>query len=148
VSKHERDLVENPTKAWAKDHGILTLKLNLMGNTGWPDDEFLHAGRMVLIEFKAPGEDLERNQPERIDELVRRGFTVGVFDDTWRAIHFLEATLLSEAWRKADDLPGVCWIALQTRFGKDLCRLYGEPYFAGETVRRKDLRYLPDSPDV
>lgn len=128
--------VENPTVRWAKSRGILSLKLNLQGNTGWPDRLFLYLGYQVFIEFKAPGSDLERNQPERVDELVQRGFTVGVFDDHRIAIAFLEATLLSGYWRETYDSAGMCWIALQARPWKDVGYVYGVPHFAGQTVRR------------
>jgi len=130
--------------AFAKRCGILALKLNLMGNTGWPDRQFLHEGRSVFVEMKRRGEDLRRNQPERIDDLVRRRFHVGVFDDANIAARFLEATLLSESWRKIDDPAGVCWIALQARSWKDLGGVCGVPYLVGQTVRKEDSRYLSD----
>jgi hypothetical protein len=85
--------VEGAVVKWAKARGILVLKLNLIGNTGWPDRLFLHEGRVVFIEFKRPGEKLRRNQPQRVAELRQRGFTVGVYDDISSAIAFLEATL-------------------------------------------------------
>lgn len=90
----ERD-IEAKVVRWAQAHGILVLKLNLIGNTGWPDRLFLHRGRVVFIEFKRPGDKLERNQPERVDELQRRGFTVGVVDNVTYGISFLDAALLS-----------------------------------------------------
>jgi hypothetical protein len=134
-NKLERD-VEAKAVAWATAQGILVLKLNLIGNTGWPDRVFLHRGRQVYIEFKRPGDDLERNQPERIEELVKQGFTVGVFDDARTAASFLGATLLSESWRQANDQSGVCWVALQARSWQDQRGLYGVPHFAGQGLRR------------
>lgn len=89
-AKIEREVVR-----WAMAHGILTLKLNLIGNTGWPDRIFLHQGEMVFVEFKRPGEQLRRNQPERVAELRKRKFKVGVFDNVPDATAFLEASLLS-----------------------------------------------------
>lgn len=91
----ERD-VENPVVRWAQAHGIIVLKLNLIGNTGWPDRVFLYKGMMVFIEFKRPGEKLRRNQPARVASLRDAGFIVGVFDDSKAAIAFLEATFFSE----------------------------------------------------
>jgi hypothetical protein len=131
----ERTHIEKPVVDWAKARGILHLKLNLMGNTGWPDDQFLHLGSSVFIEFKRPGGDLKRNQPERIEELVNRGFTVGVFDDVKIATRFLGATLLSDGWRSSLHKTGLCWIALQARAWKDVSDLYGVPYSAGQGVR-------------
>lgn len=91
----ERD-VERPVVRWAQAHGIIVLKLNLIGNTGWPDRLFLYRGQTVFIEFKRPGGKLERNQPQRVATLRQAGFTVGVFDDKHEAIRFLEATFFSE----------------------------------------------------
>lgn len=112
-NKLEKD-VEDKVVRWAQAWRILVLKLNLIGNTGWPDRVFLHQGRQVYIEFKRPGDDLERNQPERIEELVKQGFTVGVFDDRDSAIDFLGATLL------AGNLPAGCFYCLQKKQSK--CR--------------------------
>lgn len=91
----ERD-VERPVTAWATRQGILCLKLNLIGNTGWPDRLLLHGGRCVFIEFKRPGGKLRRNQPQRIATLRAQGFTAEVFDNVDNAIAFLESTLLSK----------------------------------------------------
>jgi hypothetical protein len=131
----ERD-VEVPAVSWAKAQDILHLKGNRQGNTGWPDQEFFLMGRMVFVEFKRPGSDLKRNQPERCEELVARGFTVGVFDDLETFKDFMGATLLSGDWRRANDLPGVCWVALQARSWENQRGLYGVPYLAGERIRR------------
>ena len=127
--------VEVKVVNWAKAHGITVLKLNLIGNTGWPDRVFLYLGCIVLIEVKRPGEDLKRNQPARIEELVVQGFTVGVFDDVRTSCDFLETTLLSERWRDHDDQAGVCWIALQARSWENVRGLYGVSYSPGERVR-------------
>jgi len=143
----ERD-DEEKTVTFAVRHGILHLKGNRAGNTGWPDQEFFFNSRMVFMELKRRGEDLKKNQPERIDKLVGLGFTVGVFDDYRTASYFLEATLLSESWCQTYDPAGVCWIALQARAWKDQRGLYGVPYFAGQTVRSKTLVYLPHTPRV
>lgn len=129
----ESDL-EGKLKSWARAHDLLTLKLNLQGNTGWPDRVFLYRGRQVFIELKRPGHDLKRNQPARIEELVSRGFTVGVFDELRSATSLLEATLLSASWRDNVHQAGVCWIALQARPRENIGDLYGVPYFAGQRV--------------
>jgi hypothetical protein len=87
--------IEQRVIKWAIERGALCLKLNLTGNTGWPDRLFCHEGRVCFIEFKRPGGKLERNQPERVLELRKRKFKVGVFDNEADAIAFLEATLFS-----------------------------------------------------
>lgn len=89
--------VEKDVVAWAREHGAICLKLNLIGSTGWPDRLFLApGGRLCFIEFKRPGEELRRNQPQRIHLLRKFGFNVGVYDELHQAIAFLEATLFSE----------------------------------------------------
>lgn len=43
--------------------GVRSIKLNLTGNTGWPDRLFfIPGGRPLLIEFKQPGETPEPRQ--------------------------------------------------------------------------------------
>ena len=89
--------IEGPVVRWARANGVVCLKLNLIGSTGWPDRLFLApGGRMCFIEFKRPGEALRRNQPQRVELLHKLGFTVGVYDDVTKAIEFLGATLLSK----------------------------------------------------
>jgi hypothetical protein len=127
--------IESKVVAWAKTHDITVLKLNIMGNTGWPDRVFLHLGRLVFIEFKRPGEDLKRNQPARIEDLVSQGFTIGVFDNVDNSTRLLEATLLSERWRNSLYQTGVCWIALQARAWKNVSYLHGISYSPGQRVR-------------
>lgn len=107
--------VESKVMSWAKAHNMTVLKLNLIGNTGWPDRVFLYAGRQIFIEFKRPGEDLKRNQPARIEELVDQGFTVGVFDNVDNCTRLLETTLLSERWRNSLYQTGVCYVHLHNR---------------------------------
>lgn len=86
--------IEAPVVRWARTNGVVCLKLNLIGSTGWPDRLFLApGGRMCFIEFKRPGEMLRRNQPQRVGLLQKLGFIVGVYDDVTEAIEFLGATL-------------------------------------------------------
>ena len=88
--------VETPTVRWARAKGIIVLKLNLIGNTGWPDRLFLYGGQVVFIEFKRPGGKLARNQPQRVATLRDAGFIVGVFDNADKAISFLDSTFFSK----------------------------------------------------
>jgi hypothetical protein len=107
--------------AWARAQGILCLKLNLMGNTGWPDRVFLHKGRVAFIEFKAPGRPCapERNQLARIEELKGREFDVGIFNSSNTARTFLAAALLSEEGRKVGRIPSMPGASLRPRHGED-----------------------------
>lgn len=113
--------LETRVKRWAQAQGILCLKLNLQGNTGWPDRVFLHLGRIVFIEFKAPGASCvgERNQPARIDELRKRGFDVGIFNEFNAACAFLATALLPKEGRKAGSVTSLCRPPIRPRDGED-----------------------------
>lgn len=139
---------EKETVAWAAARGILSLKLNLKGNVGWPDRLFGYLGRSVFIEFKRRGADLARNQPERVYQLVRAGFTVGVYDDSSAAAHFLDATLLSKDWRQAHDRTGVCRLVLQARPREDDGCLYGRPLTTRDEIYPPGTRHFTSQADV
>ena len=115
----EKD-IEAKVMRWAKAHDLLPFKLNLVGNTGWPDRMWLfYHPKLCFIEFKRPGTTLKRNQPQRVAELRRRGYIVGVFDNVDDAIRFLETTLLSGGGGKADDQPSLRGAADGPRLGED-----------------------------
>lgn len=89
---------------------ILPFKLNLQGNTGWPDRMILFVWPFIaFIEFKAPGRPLvgERNQPERIAELRARGYPVLITDNADEAYSFLEKTAKDLTGRTLADLSGL-----------------------------------------
>ena len=86
--------IEKEVCAWAKAHGILPIKFTPMGEVGWPDHIFLYGGGQVrFIEFKATGRGVDPRslQAERIKELRRRGYRVGVVNDIQQGITFLGA---------------------------------------------------------
>jgi hypothetical protein len=66
--------------------GILGSKLNVLGDTGWPDRVFwLPGGKPLLIEFKQPGGELEPKQIEIHAQLRRLGYDVQVHDNAAEA---------------------------------------------------------------
>lgn len=86
--------VEKPVVEYFRRRGCVCLKLNLIGSTGWPDRLILApGGRLAFVEFKRPGEQLRRNQPQRVQLLRNLGFYVGVFDNVEESIRELEAAL-------------------------------------------------------
>ena len=102
----EKD-VEKAVVSWAKKQGMLPFKLNLQGNTGWPDRLWLfYHPYMCFIEFKRPGETLKRNQPARVKELRRRGYSVGVFDNVGDAIKFLGTQTGASGGCQTDGISG------------------------------------------
>ena len=53
--------------------GIFSLKLNVKGNTGWPDREFfVPGGCPMLIEFKRPGGGLEKDLSPKQELIIER----------------------------------------------------------------------------
>lgn len=95
----ERD-IEKKAVEYFRRRGCVCLKLNLIGSTGWPDRLILApGGRLAFVEFKRPGEQLRRNQPQRVALLRTLGFYVGVFDSVDEAIEELDTALFSKDGR-------------------------------------------------
>lgn len=128
--------IERKVIAWSKARGMLPFKLNLMGNTGWPDRMWLfYHPFLCFIEFKRPGEKLRRNQPQRVAELRRRGYSVGVIDNVADGIKFLEAACLSSGGREVNGEPSVRGVVLSSGRGQDELRVYGDGYVEESGLR-------------
>ena len=68
-------------KSAAKKAGFIHRKVKYEAVNGAPDDWFFgYDGRLIIVEFKAPGEEPEPHQWAEIRRLRRRGFTVHVID--------------------------------------------------------------------
>ena len=81
--------------------GIGSLKVNVRGNTGWPDRIFwVPGGKPLIIEFKTPDGELSPKQKYHIERLKKDGYNVEVCDDAidafLAAIRAVETTDLSE----------------------------------------------------
>lgn len=86
-SQIQRSVVE-----LAKKQGFLAIKLTTLGrfgSSGWPDYMFLREGRVVFIEFKAPGKKTTPLQDSRHSALRRAGFKVYVVDNRQDGIDVL-----------------------------------------------------------
>lgn len=59
-----------------KARGVMSVKLNIQGNNGWPDRLFLHRGRAVFVEFKTARGRLTVLQWARLEQLRKDGFRV------------------------------------------------------------------------
>ena len=68
--------LERKLCAFAKAHGILTLKLVAMGGAqkGQPDRLLLKKGKAVFLEIKAPGRKLRPLQLRWLEKLRAKGF--------------------------------------------------------------------------
>lgn len=82
--------VEKAVCQWAKDQGIMVMKLAGPNQKGQPDRMFLRAGKAAFIEFKAPGKHLTALQIKWNLELKGKGFDAGWFDNSPCAIKWLK----------------------------------------------------------
>ncbi len=80
--------VQKPVVSYAVRLGWLAWKMKIEGINGCPDYWFFKAGRLLIVEFKAPGEPPNAQQVRRHDELRSHGFQVHVIDnaDAGRAL--------------------------------------------------------------
>lgn len=76
----EKD-VEGAVSEYAKSKGWLTRKWTSPGHDGVPDRLFFRDGRVVIIEFKRPGEEPRPNQLKEHRELMDHGHIVYVIDN-------------------------------------------------------------------
>jgi hypothetical protein len=60
---------------------MLSLKLNVIGQSGWPDRLYAWNGRVLFIEFKAAKEKPRPAQLEIHKRLAERGINVAVVDN-------------------------------------------------------------------
>lgn len=73
--------IERKVCDFAKKLGWLVRKLQWVGRHGAPDRVFIKAGRLVFIEFKAPGKKPTAHQTLEIERLRAEGMEVYVIDD-------------------------------------------------------------------
>lgn len=76
------EFVVKETKKAAKKAGFEHRKIKYANHNGAPDDWFFgFDGRLIIIEFKAPGKAPEDHQWREIRKLRNRGFEVHVIDN-------------------------------------------------------------------
>ena len=74
--------IEHEVCRYAREKDIIPLKMQVPGQKGWPDRQFLMSnGFTFFIEFKAIGGRLSEHQHRRIKTLEQRNFAVFVIDD-------------------------------------------------------------------
>ena len=82
--------IERPAHDYAKLRGWIAEKIMRTGRKGFPDHFFARSGRVLLIEFKRPGELPNRQQLKRHRELREHGvevFIVDNLDEAKRILH-------------------------------------------------------------
>lgn len=82
--------IEGPARDYAKSRGWYADKIMRTGRRGFPDHFFARQGRIVLIEFKRPGEAPEPHQLKRHKELRCYGVEVFVVDNLEKAREILK----------------------------------------------------------
>lgn len=65
TDKLEKD-IEAPSRKWLEEQGLLVLKLNVMGQRGWPDILIVGTSKVIFIEFKRPSKKPEPRLLQRI----------------------------------------------------------------------------------
>ena len=77
----EIDDLERPFKDYAEAKGWIYEKVSSLSRNGWPDRFLLRNGRVVLLEWKAPGKEPTRQQYIRQRQLRQAGAEVVWFND-------------------------------------------------------------------
>jgi Holliday junction resolvase-like predicted endonuclease len=83
--------IESQVVVWAQARGWVTLKLNVRGRRGWPDRIFIRKGKVIFIEFKAPGGRPTKLQLHMIGLLGTHHMSVYLCDSKESAIETLKA---------------------------------------------------------
>ena len=89
--------IERAVCAYAKTKGCLTLKLSGQNQKGQPDRMFLHNGRVMFIEFKAPGKRPTALQARWLDRLTEHTFHATSCDDIAAGKRLID--LLTTPWQ-------------------------------------------------
>jgi hypothetical protein len=82
--------IEKAVCQWAKDHGIMVMKLAGPNQKGQPDRMFLYRGMAAFAELKATGKKPKALQKKWMSDLWDHGFVVGWFDNAPDAITWLK----------------------------------------------------------
>lgn len=81
INEYLEKEIEGPAKEYAKKRGWWLMKIMMSDRNGVPDDLFIRKGRVIFIEFKAPGEEPTRQQRKRHKEIRDQDIPVFVVDD-------------------------------------------------------------------
>jgi hypothetical protein len=73
--------IERPASEYAEVRGWFQIKIMLASKKGFPDRFYARKGRVVLIEYKAPGEPPTAQQIARHKELREQEIEVYVVDN-------------------------------------------------------------------
>lgn len=122
-------IIERDNAEYAREGlGLITLKLALFGTVGWPDRLFLApGGRVLFVEYKAPGKKLQPHQLKVHQLLKRYGFNVYTVDQIQTGRELLKC--FAENKDLPECVPGEH--ARETHF-----KLEGRPATQGKKTKR------------
>ena len=86
--------IEKAVCDYARKYGAIVMKLSGPNQKGQPDRMFLKNGKVVFIEFKAPGKKPTALQERWIKQLIEQGFYADWCDDVENGTCILEDTIL------------------------------------------------------
>ena len=108
--------IEKKVCDYAKKNGFLALKINVVGERGWPDRLFIDPdGWCVWIEFKAPGKKPDPIQQHRMEDLMNRGIPVFVIDNEEIGLAVIKELVAARVPKESDEaltIAGECGIIL------------------------------------
>jgi hypothetical protein len=81
--------IEGNVQGIAEAHGWLVRKVKWIGRVGCPDRLYMKGGRVLFIEFKRPGKDLEPRQVREIKRMRNHGVEVHVIDNIAEGLKLL-----------------------------------------------------------
>ena len=89
--------IEGKVVRYANSRGVLSLKLNVVGNRGWPDRLFIFNNRVMFIEFKTPTGRLSEMQKHIHRLLEKQNIIVAVCSSVEVARSMLDMYFFGEA---------------------------------------------------
>ena len=89
--------IERAVCAYAKSKGCITMKLSGQNQKGQPDRMFLFSGRVLFVEFKAPGKKPTALQARWLDRLSEHTFHTACCDDIEAGKRLID--LLTTPWQ-------------------------------------------------
>jgi hypothetical protein len=96
--------VEKPVVKYARSKGVLVVKQTHAGARSHPDRAFYFTGgRLLQIEFKAPGKPPTILQAVTIEKLIELGFIVLIVDDALHGMNIINHYLAGHAVKLTDD---------------------------------------------
>ncbi len=86
--------IERAVCAYAKSRGVMAMKLAGPNQKGQPDRMFLYNGKVLFIEFKAPGKKPTALQMKWITDLWAQCFHAYACDSTELGKSYIDSFLL------------------------------------------------------